>query len=284
MRGDYERVAAAIRFIEESITEQPSIEAIALAAGVSVSHCQRLFRRWAGVSPKRFLQFLTVQHAKTLLDESANVLEASLQSGLSGPSRLHDHFVSVEAVSPGEYQRRGEGLDIRYGHHQSAFGDVLLAVTDRGICGLAFCDQDNVPAELDRLARLWPGASLNQADADTAELARRLENPPDAAHPLSLLVTGTNFQLKIWDALLRIPVGTVCTYGQLASMAGEPGSARATGSAVGANHIAWLIPCHRIIRSTGQSGQYRWGSTRKRAMLAWESAHRPAGVIEAAAS
>lgn len=284
MQGDYERVAAAIRFIAESQTEQPSVESIAVAAGVSVSHCQRLFRRWAGVSPKRFLQFLTVQHAKSLLDESASVLDTSLQTGLSGPSRLHDHFVSVEAVSPGEYQRRGEGLEIRYGFHASAFGQVLLAVTDRGICGLAFCDSEGLPAELDRLARLWPGARLRQSDSETAGLASRLAVPPDAAHPLSLLVTGTNFQLKIWQALLRVPAGTVCTYGQLAQLAGQPGSARATGSAVGANHIALWIPCHRVIRSTGDSGQYRWGSTRKRAILAWESAQRSSAAVSAVAS
>ncbi|MDH3647152.1 MAG: bifunctional helix-turn-helix domain-containing protein/methylated-DNA--[protein]-cysteine S-methyltransferase [Gammaproteobacteria bacterium] len=284
MSGDYERVAAAIRFIEESVTEQPSIEAIALAAGVSVSHCQRLFRRWAGVSPKRFLQFLTVQHAKALLDESANVLETSLQSGLSGPSRLHDQFISIEAVSPGEYQRRGNGLEIRYGHHSSPFGEIMLALTDRGICGLSFCEVDNNKSELARLKKLWPGASFRQSDADTAELARRLEHPPDVAHPLSLLVTGTNFQIKIWQALLRIPSGAVCTYGQLASLAGEPGSARATGTAIGSNHIAWLIPCHRVIRSTGQSGQYRWGSVRKQALLAWEAGRHRGPAITAAAS
>ncbi|MDH3588214.1 MAG: methylated-DNA--[protein]-cysteine S-methyltransferase [Gammaproteobacteria bacterium] len=284
MSGDFERIAAAIRFIDESVDQQPSLEEVALAAGVSVSHCQRLFRRWAGVSPKRFLQFLTVRHAKQLLDESASVLDASLEVGLSSPSRLHDQFISVEAVSPGEYQRKGHGLEIRYGHHTSAFGDVLVAVTDRGICGLAFCDDARKDTELARLKKLWPGASFANSDADTAPLVQQLEYPADAAHPLSLLVTGTNFQLQIWQALLRIPRGTVCTYGQLATIAGQAGSARATGTAVGANHIAWLIPCHRIIRSTGETGQYRWGRTRKRAMLAWEAAHTAGRTIEAAVS
>jgi AraC family transcriptional regulator of adaptative response/methylated-DNA-[protein]-cysteine methyltransferase len=190
----------------------------------------------------------------------------------------------VEAVSPGEYQRRGQGLEIRYGHHPSAFGNVLLAISDRGICGLAFCEPAETVAELQRLASLWPGARFRNADVETAGIASRLEYPPDANHPLSLLVTGTNFQLKIWQALLRIPAGTVCTYGQLARLAGEPGSARATGSAVGANHIAWWIPCHRVIRSTGQTGQYRWGSIRKKALLGWESAHRTGTAVAAAAS
>ncbi|MBT8136269.1 MAG: methylated-DNA--[protein]-cysteine S-methyltransferase [Gammaproteobacteria bacterium] len=279
---DYQRVASAIRYIQESVTGQPSAEDIARAAGVSKSHCQRLFRRWAGVSPKRFLEYLTVQHAKVLLDQSASVLDASVQIGLSGPSRLHDQFVSVEAVSPGEYQQRGKDLVIRYGHHDSAFGDVLLALTDRGICGLAFCEKDGVTAEIERLQQLWPGAQLRRSQADTESPAGRLATPPDAQHPVSLLVTGTNFQLKVWQALLAIPQGVVCTYGRLAELAGHPGSARATGSAVGANHIAWYIPCHRVIRSNGASGQYRWGETRKRAILAWESAQQEAAVEVAA--
>lgn len=279
---DYQRVANAIRFIQQSVTGQPSVDEIAQAAGISTSHCQRLFRRWAGVSPKRFLEYLTVQHAKTLLDQSASVLDTAFQVGLSGPSRLHDQFVSVEAVSPGEYQRRGKELIIRYGHHESAFGDVLIALTDRGICGLAFCATDGVSDETQRLQALWPEARLRRSQADTRSFADRLARAPDAQHPVSLLVTGTNFQLKIWEALLRVPRGTVCTYGRLAQMAGHPGSARATGSAVGANHIAWYIPCHRVIRSSGASGQYRWGETRKRAMLAWESAQQEAAAEVAA--
>ncbi|NNF67530.1 MAG: methylated-DNA--[protein]-cysteine S-methyltransferase [Gammaproteobacteria bacterium] len=284
MQNDYARVAAAIRFIQGAIKEQPSVEAIAMAAGVSVPHCQRLFRRWAGVSPKRFLQFLTVQHAKSLLDESASVLEASLQSGLSGPSRLHDQFVSIEAVSPGEYRRQGNGLAIRYGHHDSHFGPVLIALTDRGICGLAFCDADGVAEELSRLRKLWPGARLVAGQSETATIAARLEQPADARHPLSLLVSGTNFQIKIWRALLDIPAGALCTYGRLAQLAGAPGSARAAGTAIGSNHIALLIPCHRVIRSGGESGQYRWGATRKQALLAWEAAQRQGIALNAVAS
>ncbi len=278
---DYQRIAVAIRFIDQSIDHQPSLEEIALAAGVSVPHCQRLFRRWAGVSPKRFLEFLTVKHAKRLLDQSGSVLDTSLQLGLSSPSRLHDQFVSIEAVTPGEYRSGGDGLEIVYGHHVSAFGPVLVALTVRGICGLAFCDGEGVAKELERLQKLWPGASLREDVQSTRAVAGRLEQPADASRPLSLLVSGTNFQIKIWQALLDVPPGTVCTYGQLAERAGVPGSARATGTAVGANHIAWLIPCHRVIRSTGETGQYRWGATRKRAMLAWEAARHLSGNVAA---
>ncbi len=282
MTSDYQRVEAAIRHIDSNLTGQPDLESIAAAAGVSVSHCVRLFRRWAGVSPKKFMQYLTVERAKSALHDSASVLEAALESGLSSPSRLHDHFVKIEAMSPGEYKNGGAGLDIRYGQHESPFGEMLLAVTGRGICGLAFCEPGTIPEELERLRGKWPRATLTAASRETSALAERLLQPAGEPGPLSLLVNGTNFQLRTWEALLRVPPGTVCSYGQLAGLAGHPGSARATGAAVGANQIAWLIPCHRVIRSTGGWGDYRWGTARKRAMLGWEAAHVTAGMAASA--
>lgn len=271
MNTDYERVAAAIRYIDDHVTAQPGVEEIAAAANVSVAHCRRLFRRWAGVSPKRFLEYLTVGYARQALDASANVLDAALHAGLSGPSRLHDHFVKIEAVTPGQYCSGGEGLEICYGVHQSPFGLMFLALTGRGICGLAFCEPTGVQQEVERLSARWPEALLHHDDKAIAEVANQVTHNPHQRQ-LTLLVKGTNFQLRIWEALLRIPQGRVCSYGQLASLAGVPGSARATGSAVGANQVAWLIPCHRVIRSTGGWGDYRWGRERKQAMLGWEAA------------
>ena len=284
MTSDYRRVEAAIRHIDSNLTEQPDLESIAAAAGVSVAHCVRLFRRWAGVSPKRFMQYLTLERAKSALEDSASVLEAALESGLSGPSRLHDHFVKIEAMTPGEYKSGGAALDIRYGRHASPFGEMLLAITRRGICGLAFCEPGGVPREIERLRRKWPNATLTAAPQETSALARRLLQHSGEPEPLSLLVSGTNFQLRTWEALLRVPPATVCSYGQLARLAGHAGSARATGAAVGANQIAWLIPCHRVIRSTGGWGDYRWGAVRKRAMLGWEAAHASIGTATGAAA
>lgn len=272
MKDDYERIAAAIRFIDSHVSEQPDVSAIAQATGLSVAHCVRLFRRWAGVSPKRFLQYLTVAHARALLDQSATVLDAAVDSGLSGPSRLHDHFVTIEAMTPGDYKSGGKGLQLRYGMHDSPFGPMLVAVSDRGICALSFCDSGSLADEVERLRRRWPAASMTEDRRETAAVAARLRAPAAAQGPLSLLVSGTNFQVRIWEALLRVPAATVCSYGRLAELAGQPGSARATGAAVGANPIAWLIPCHRVIRSTGVIGDYRWGAERKKAMLGWEAA------------
>ncbi|NND59058.1 MAG: methylated-DNA--[protein]-cysteine S-methyltransferase [Gammaproteobacteria bacterium] len=271
MSSDYERIAAAIRYIDHNVTEQPQLESIAAAAEVSVAHCRRLFRRWAGVGPKRFLEFMTVNYARQALQKSASVLEASLATGLSGPSRLHDHFIKIEAMTPGEVRRGGAGIEIAYGCHDSPFGNMLVAQTARGICGLAFCEHGETAAELERLRGKWPTAVFRNSKSETATIAAEVaELSP--SQPISILVSGTNFQVRVWEALLRIPAGTVCSYGQLATLAGAPGSARAIGSAVGANHVAWLIPCHRVIRSTGGFGGYRWGIDRKRAMLGWEAA------------
>lgn len=276
--SDYELVAQAIRYLEGQATAQPSLADVAGHIGVSPFHLQRVFTRWAGVSPKRFLQYLTVEHAKRLLDESRPVLDAAYAAGLSGPGRLHDLFVTVEAVTPGEYRARGEGLAIWYGRHESPFGDCLLAATERGVCGLSFLNGGGWDAALANLAERWPGAELSEQPEVTQPLADRIfgQAQPDPTRPLALLLKGTNFQLKVWEALLRIPPGTVCTYGDIARITGAPSAVRAVGGAVGANAVAYLIPCHRVIRSSGAIGGYRWGDIRKHAMLGWEAAHAAA--------
>ncbi len=282
--ADYVLVAQAIAYVTEHAAAQPALAEIAAGLGVSPFHLQRVFTRWAGVSPKRFLQYLTLEHAKRLLDESRPVLEAAFEAGLSGPGRLHDLFVTVEAVTPGEYRARGAGLEIAYGRHTTPFGDCLLAVTERGICALSFLDdyQDGEEhgwdAALAALAAAWPQATLHEQPDRTQSLAARifapqpLDRPGEADRPLALLLKGTNFQLKVWEALLRIPPGSAATYAEVAQALGAPSAARAVGGAVGANAIAYLIPCHRVIRSSGAANGYRWGETRKRAMLGWEAA------------
>jgi AraC family transcriptional regulator of adaptative response/methylated-DNA-[protein]-cysteine methyltransferase len=264
--------------LEANQLEQPSLEELAGHLAISPFHLQRLFKRWAGISPKRFLQFLTVEHAKGLLAQSHSLLDAAYASGLSGPGRLHDLFVSVEAMTPGEFKEGGKGLTIHYGIHPTPFGDSLLAVTARGVCGLTFLNGGGEAAEIAALHERWPAAQL-VADGDaTAPLAARIFAPAApsdagrAAAPLPVLLAGTNFQIRVWEALLRIPTGQVCTYEEIAQGLGQPTAARAVGGAVGANHIAYLIPCHRVIRKSGVIQDYRWGSTRKKAMLGWEAA------------
>jgi AraC family transcriptional regulator of adaptative response/methylated-DNA-[protein]-cysteine methyltransferase len=269
---DYERVARAIEFLRRNAVSQPDLAAVARHLHLSQYHFQRLFTRWAGVSPKRFVQYLTVEHAKMRLAATSGVLELAGAVGLSGPGRLHELFVTLEAVSPGEYKAGGAGLAIRYGVHESPFGAALVAVTARGICGLHFVDgaMDGVK----RLRQEWPGAELRQDRDGTAPIFERLFRPlaSQPGHPLGLLVKGSNFQVKVWRALLELPFGSLATYGQLAGRIGAPGSARAVGAAIGANPIAWLIPCHRVIRGSGELGGYRWGTGRKAAILGWEAA------------
>jgi AraC family transcriptional regulator, regulatory protein of adaptative response / methylated-DNA-[protein]-cysteine methyltransferase len=284
MHTDYQRIARAIRYLERHLEQQPGLEDLATELDLSPFHCQRLFQRWAGISPKRFLQYLTVEHAKRRLAESNSLLEASLASGLSGTSRLHDHFVTLEAITPGEFRRRGEGLTIRYGIHDSPFGPMLLAVTERGVCGLYFLGQAALETLLDELAEDWPEARLAADQQASGTIAERLFaggfNP---GQPLHLLVRGSNFQVSVWKALLRIPPGTLCSYRQLAEAIDRPRAVRAVGSAVGANPISWLIPCHRVIRASGALGGYRWGLTRKQALIAWESAQRDESEVLAEA-
>ncbi|MDX1501868.1 MAG: methylated-DNA--[protein]-cysteine S-methyltransferase [Thermoanaerobaculia bacterium] len=268
--NDYERIRTAIEYIAAEAPRQPGLEEVAARLALSPFHCQRLFRRWAGVSPKRFLQVLTVEHAKRLLDDSASVLDAALETGLSGPGRLHDHFVTLEALSPGEYKRRGEGLAIRWGTTPSPFGDALLGATDRGVCALAFPPHgDAGPAWL---ADQWPGADLVEDPAAVEPAAREIFG----GGRVRLFARGTNFQVQVWRALLRIPSGQVASYASVAQAVGRPRAVRAVGSAVGANRVAFLIPCHRVIRSAGGLGGYRWGTDRKRALLAWEAARATA--------
>ncbi len=269
---DYERVERAIQFIDQHVTEQPSLAEVADAVGLSPFHCQRLFRRWAGISPKRLLQYLTVEHAKGRLQQES-VLAASLDTGLSGPGRLHDHFVTLEAVTPGEYRRKGKGLDIRYGVQPCPFGWVLIGVTVRGVCWLSLHSSREAEGGMAALQECWPDAELIRDDALAGEYVRRIfRSIEPEERPIHLLVKGTNFQVNVWKALLRIPPGELRSYGQVAESLGKSGASRAVGGALARNPIAYLIPCHRVIRSIGAPGEYRWGAARKRALIGWEAA------------
>lgn len=272
--SDYARIAAALRYLETHYREQPTLDDAASYVGLSPAHFQRLFRRWAGISPKRFVQYLTIGYAKTQLAASRSVLDATYAAGLSSPGRLHDLFVAVEAVTPGEFKQRGAGLEIVYGFHQTPFGECLLAVTVRGICALQFVEPGQQTSAVDAVAASWPAATLAENPAETQAWADAVfpRDTRTGTRRVSLLVAGTNFQVKVWEALLRIPPGRMRTYGDVAREIGCAGAARAVGSAVGANPIAYIIPCHRVIRSSGSFGDYRWGDVRKRAILGWEAA------------
>lgn len=269
---DYDRIARAIEYLRRHAEEQPDLSAVARHLHLSEYHFQRLFTRWAGVSPKRFLQFLTVEHAKARLSHSRNVLDLAGGVGLSGPGRLHDLFVTLEGVSPGKFKAGGAGLTIRYGIHDTPFGPSLIAVTARGICGLRFVENEDTAAA--RLRHDWPHAELHGDPVGTANLAKRIFQPVvlRPRQPLALLVKGTNFQLQVWRALLDLRFGSVTTYGNIAAGIGHPAAARAVGNAIGSNPIAYLIPCHRVIRESGTFGNYRWGENRKAAILGWEAA------------
>lgn len=271
--ADYDRIAAAIGYISQHMQGQPSLQDVADHLQLSPFHTQRLFKRWAGVSPKQFLQVLTVERAKQILAETRSLLDASLATGLSGSSRLHDHFVSLEAMTPGDFKRQGQGLCIRFGLHPSPFGEVLIGMTERGICHLAFTDSDTATGIAD-LQRQWPLAQL-QADqtATAATVAQIFQQGQAANTPLSVHVSGTNFQVQVWKALLRIRPGQALSYGDIATALDRPGASRAVGSAVGANPVALLIPCHRVIRQSGELGGYRWGLERKQALWVWEGLH-----------
>ncbi len=273
---DYARIEAAILYLEEHFRDQPELGEVAEAAGLGPHHFQRLFRRWAGISPKRFGQYLTLDYAKAQLEDSASILDAAYDAGLSGPSRLHDLFVTYEAMSPGAFKRRGEGVEIAYGLHPSPFGPCFVGQTERGICALGFADggEGNGEAVRAEFERRWPAAHFREDQNATAAVAARIfgERPADST-PLRLAVAGTNFQLKVWEALLRIPPGRITSYYALGQALGLPRSARAVGGAVAANPVSYLIPCHRVIRHTGRISHYEWGRSRKRVMLGWEAAH-----------
>ncbi len=268
--SDYERIAQAIEYISSNVNEQPSLNDVAEQLKLSPRHFQRLFTRWAGVSPKRFLQTLTVNHAKTLLQESQSILETSNELGLSSSARLHDHFVNIEAVTPEEYKSSGEDLNIHYGVHETLFGKAFLAITERGICQLSFMDDDNDVSLLSELKKKWTSAKIRESKEHTKLVINSIFTK-EKQQALSVHVQGTNFQINVWKALLKIPQGTLTTYGQLANLINNPKASRAVGTAVGANPVAYLIPCHRVIRSSGVIGEYRWGSTRKRSILSWEA-------------
>lgn len=271
----YARVAQAIEFIRRNALQQPSLEQIAAHVGMSEYHFQRVFAQWAGVSPKRFLQFLTKEHAKAALRRSLDVLEASLEVGLSTPSRLHDLIVSCEAMTPGECKSMGEGVKIEYGLAGTPFGSAMIGTTARGICHVEFLDTLDHAMEAGLRAN-WPGATLMRNDAAAQILADRIFTRTPTPGKLHIVLKGTNFQIKIWEALLRIECGEVVSYSGLAALAGHANAQRAVGSALAANVVGYLIPCHRVIRDGGETGHYRWGSTRKTALLAWEAAQREA--------
>ncbi|MDD9917634.1 MAG: methylated-DNA--[protein]-cysteine S-methyltransferase [Rhodospirillaceae bacterium] len=275
---DYQRIAQALTYVDANFQDQPSLTEIADQVGLSEFHFQRLFSRWVGISPKQFLKHLTLECAKRSLEASASVLDAAYDAGLSGPGRLHDLFVTCDAVTPGEYKARGEGMTIRYGSHPSPFGDCLLLVTDRGICGLAFTDENEpLPDALAYLSQGWENARIVEAADETQAYADRMFAPEPGGKggkqaPLRVLLRGTEFQTRVWRALLTIPPGTLTTYEDIARRLGyTKNAARAVGRANATNMISYLVPCHRVIRKTGAIGGYRWGRERKLAMIGWEA-------------
>lgn len=273
---DYRRIEQAILFLQENHRRQPSLEEMAASVHLSKYHFGRLFKRWAGVTPKQFLQHLTLDYAKDRLAEAESVLDASLAAGLESPSRLHDLFVTLEAMTPGEYKRRGEGLAIRYGFHPTPFGLGLLATTDRGICALRFVGQEGQDGTLDQLKGEWPEAEFVSDPEATQALVDRIFSPfsNGRQEPFHLLLKGTNFQVQVWRALLAIPKGALVSYQDLARAMGRPKATRAVASAVARNPIGYFIPCHRVIGSNGRIHNYRWGAARKKAILGWEASRQ----------
>ncbi|MEC9368676.1 MAG: bifunctional helix-turn-helix domain-containing protein/methylated-DNA--[protein]-cysteine S-methyltransferase [Pseudomonadota bacterium] len=275
---DYDRVREAIAFVSGHWRSQPTLEEIAAHVGLSPAHFQRLFTRWAGISPKEFLQAITVDHARDMLRGSASILDTSFEVGLSGPGRLHDLFVDHEAMTPGEFKRRGEGLDIVWGFHDSPFGDALVMCTPRGVAGLAFADEGGREAAFDDIAGRGPGARLREAPDVTARAASRVFDPARwrTDDPLKVVLIGTDFEIRVWKELLKVPMGRAVTYGDLAAKVCSPAAARAVGTAVGRNPISFVVPCHRVLRKGGGLGGYHWGVTRKQAIIGWESARAAA--------
>ena len=274
LSDDYARIEQVIYYIEKNASRQPSLKEIADYIHLSEYHLQRLFTRWVGISPKRFLQFITKEHARQLLTESKSILETTLQIGLSSPGRLHDLFITWEAVTPGEFKHRGAGLTINVGFHPTPFGEILLGSTDRGICSISFVMPEGRLFALEALQADWPRATLVEKPALAQHLVSQIFHPSSqiAVQPLHLYLSGSNFQLKVWEALLRIPSGNVVSYRDVASYLGEPNASRAVGNALARNPVAVLIPCHRVIHSLGEFGNYHYGEARKVALLGWEMA------------
>ncbi len=272
---DYERVRRIIAFISERWREQPSLEDIAAHVGLSTTHVHHLFRRWCGLTPKAFLQAITLDNAKALLADAASVLDAAYEVGLSGPARLHDLFVTHEAMTPGAWKAGGAGLTIAYGFHPSPFGHALVMATDLGLAGLAFADDEaEKPKALADMVRRWPNATYVEDATRTAPLARRIFDPrlwrPET--PLRIVLIGADFEMRVWQTLLKIPFGRAATYGDIAAHLGSPKAARAVGAAVGRNPLSFVVPCHRVLGRDGALTGYHWGLTRKRAILGWEAA------------
>jgi AraC family transcriptional regulator of adaptative response/methylated-DNA-[protein]-cysteine methyltransferase len=272
---DYALVRRAIAFLSEAWLEQPPLERLANHLGLSPAHCQKLFKRWCGLSPKEFVQAITVDRARALLADSASVLAAAHEVGLSGGGRLHDLFVSHEAMTPGEFKRRGAGLKLAYGFHESPFGEALLIASERGLAGLAFVnEEDGGTAEqvLAEMMRRWPKAQFTAAPERTVPYAKRIFDPaqwcPD--RPVRLILIGTDFEVRVWRTLLKIPMGCAVSYSDIARHLGQPQAARAVGAAVGRNPLCFVVPCHRVLREDGSLGGYHWGLTRKKALIGWE--------------
>jgi AraC family transcriptional regulator of adaptative response/methylated-DNA-[protein]-cysteine methyltransferase len=278
--ADYDVVRRAIGHIRGHWREQPEIEAIAEAAGVTPTELHHLFRRWAGLTPKAFLQALTLDGARQLLRDSASVLDATYEVGLSGPGRLHDLFVTHEAMSPGEWKSGGEGLTVFFGFHPSPFGSALVMATERGLAGLAFADPGEEAAALADMKARWPRATYVENSARTAAVARRIFDSSQwqQNNPLRVVLIGTDWEVRVWETLLQIPMGRLTTYSDIASKIHKPAAARAVGAAVGKNPVSFVVPCHRVVGKSGDLTGYHWGITRKRAMLGWE-----AGQVGAAA-
>lgn len=272
--SDYNRIEQAMAFMSENVSGQPTLEEVAAHVHLSPFHFQRVFCRWAGTTPKRFLQALTLERGKRLLDEPSSLLNASHDVGLSTASRLHDHFVKLEAVTPGEYKARGKDVSIAYGVHRTPLGRIFVAVTPRGICRMGFVDFSDTEDMLAELAGDWPMSSLRRDGQATRHVIDLLfsKEPDERRGPLSLHVAGTNFQVAVWRSLLRIPPGRLASYAQIASAMGSPKAVRAVGNAVGANPVALVIPCHRVIRSSGALGGYQWGGAKKQMVQTWEQA------------
>lgn len=271
---DYIRVEKAIRFIEENFKSQPNLDQIAESIHLSRFHVIRLFKRWAGITPTQFLQFLTLEYTKQKLAESTSIFETSLEAGLSGSSRLHDLFVTFESMTPGEFKKQGAGLKIIYGFHYSPFGKCLLALTERGICRMGFVETGEEPLALEQLRREWPGAIFTENQKLTQPMVEQLFRPTGTreSHPFHLYLKGTNFQINVWKALLTIPEGRMVSYQDIATLIGNPKAFRTVASAVAVNPVGYLIPCHRVIEKSGRIHKYRWGSLRKKALLGWEAA------------
>ena len=269
---NYQRIEEAIRFMSKNVTEQPDLDAIAKALHLSPFHFQRIFTEWVGISPKKFLQFLTTEYLKTKLNDTRNIIEAANEAGLSSQSRVYDLFVTIEAVTPQEFKTQGAGIQIAYGFHETPLGECLLATTERGLCGLSFVQNNDRETAFLEFKNKWQKAQFVENQKDTEGVAQRIFNESASDRKFNLLVKGTNFQLKVWQALLHIPSGNVASYQTIAQSIGNPKAMQAVGSAVGANPIGYLIPCHRVIRKEGQIGEYHWGSARKTLILGKEMA------------